>query len=313
MRERGSGTLLAIGVGAVLIVGGLVGTALATVIAATHRADAAADLAALSAARLLVEGEEEACAKARAVAKANAAELETCQTANLTVEIVVRARTGRLLGTSITVRGRARAGPSGFRQEETAALNGLPGANRIALEKWQPAGREHSRGLPWPRPANTNGEVRHANRIALEKWQPPPGGSTAGGCPGHDPRTQTARSGMQTELLWKSGSPRRAGAQPGAALATTREHKRRGQACKPNCSGKVAAPAGGESGGCPGHDPRTGRTGTSGGGVAAEMPVPPWRSFETPIGNGTSSVTHHMLRRHLRLRRVTETVRRAAE
>lgn len=121
MRERGSGTILAIGVGAVLIVGGLVGTALATVIAATHRADAAADLAALSAARLLVENEEEACAKARSVAAANAVELETCQTANLTVEIVVRARTGRLFGTSLMVRGRARAGPSGFRQEETAA------------------------------------------------------------------------------------------------------------------------------------------------------------------------------------------------
>ncbi|MFC3762938.1 Rv3654c family TadE-like protein, partial [Tenggerimyces flavus] len=163
MRERGSGTVLALGLGAVLIVGGLVGMALATVIAATHRVDAAADLAALSAARLLVEGEEEACAKARSVAVENGVELESCQTANLIVDVVVRARTARLFGTSLTVRARARAGPSTieqqregatqradrtrdrlvFRQPETSALEEAAGSKPNCSRKVAaPAGRE---------------------------------------------------------------------------------------------------------------------------------------------------------------------------
>lgn len=179
-RERGSGTLLALGVGAVLIVGGLAGTALATIIAATHRVDAAADLAALSAARLLVEGEDKACAKARAIATANGVELDTCQTANLTVEIVVRVRTPRLLGTSLTVRARARAGPStieqqrerathradrtrtramtsGFRHQET----GCGMQTELPRESGSPR-RGGERGLPWPRPAS--GSDRHQRR-----------------------------------------------------------------------------------------------------------------------------------------------------
>ena len=98
------GVLLAMLIGALLVISAVV---------ASHRAQSAADLAALGAAATLVRGEpaEAACATAGAVASLNGAGLATCQTApDLTVEVVVRVvATMPHVGVASA---RSRAGPS---------------------------------------------------------------------------------------------------------------------------------------------------------------------------------------------------------
>ena len=112
-RERGSATVAVVGVVGVLsamVVGALM---VISAVVASHRAQLAADLAALDAAAVLVRGEpaEAACATAGALASTNGAGLATCRTdSDLSVEIEVRVpATIPHVGVAS---GRSRAGPS---------------------------------------------------------------------------------------------------------------------------------------------------------------------------------------------------------
>lgn len=117
MRERGSGSVLALaGVGAIAV---LLAAALqlAGVVAAAHRARAAADLGALAGAEAVQAGAGQgaACAAAARIAEANGAAQEGCLVA---VDGSVFVTTEESLPPGLatfaggTVRGTARAGPA---------------------------------------------------------------------------------------------------------------------------------------------------------------------------------------------------------
>lgn len=110
--EHGSGTVLALGVIAVALVLCLGASALMRSQSASGRAQAAADLAAISGATALtsVYHPDDPCQVATRVARANGAELTGCQVdgEDVTVDVVVRIW---ILGVPRTAGARARAGP----------------------------------------------------------------------------------------------------------------------------------------------------------------------------------------------------------
>ena len=113
-RERGSGTVLVLGVVGLLV--GLVVGALSVVSAVveSHRAQSAADLSALAAAALLVRGDppDAACAVAVRVAGRNGGSVAACRTgSDLSVEVVVEVPANLPKVGSATARSRAGPGP----------------------------------------------------------------------------------------------------------------------------------------------------------------------------------------------------------
>lgn len=112
-RERGSGTLLSVGVALGLLTAAVVGVLWAVVSVGHHRADAAADLVALSAAQTLQSDEPDACRTAGRIAAVHAVQLTACRLDRevVTVAVGVQLRMG-LLGAPV-VTAEARAGPTG--------------------------------------------------------------------------------------------------------------------------------------------------------------------------------------------------------
>jgi secretion/DNA translocation related TadE-like protein len=109
-RDAGVATVfVAVCVVVLVLVTGIAGE-LGTVLLSRHRAEAAADLAALAAASVALGGKDRSCAAAADLAGANGGELVSCDQDSLTirVQVRVRVRAGPLVGTAI---GRARAGP----------------------------------------------------------------------------------------------------------------------------------------------------------------------------------------------------------
>ena len=112
-RDRGSATVAVVGVVAVMLAMTVGALMVISAVVASHRAQSAADLAALGAAAALVRGEPAltACAFAGAVASRNGAGLVTCQSdpdLSVTIEVRVPA-TMTHVGTATA---RSRAGPS---------------------------------------------------------------------------------------------------------------------------------------------------------------------------------------------------------
>ncbi|HET7328665.1 MAG TPA: Rv3654c family TadE-like protein [Nocardioidaceae bacterium] len=114
--ERGSMTLVAVGLMSALVVFSLVATGFAGLVAMQHRAAAAADLAALAAAEAPGRG----CAVATEVAADNGASLSSCEVTGAVVTLEVRLRAEAPFGFRPTIRSRARAGPAGL--GETASM-----------------------------------------------------------------------------------------------------------------------------------------------------------------------------------------------
>lgn len=113
-RERGSATILVLGLACVLTALGALLTALGSVAVARHRAAVAADLAALAAAGRSLEGEQAACAHAGEVAVAQDAVLVSCTFVGElgdTVDVRVLVRPPGRVGALGAVSARARAGP----------------------------------------------------------------------------------------------------------------------------------------------------------------------------------------------------------
>lgn len=110
--DRGVATVLAAALvlGVIAIVG--FGMVLGSVMLARHRADGAADLAALAAAARSQQGGTPACTAARGVAAEMRARVLDCELAGLDARVVVEVRASMGLdGLSPQVTGRARAGP----------------------------------------------------------------------------------------------------------------------------------------------------------------------------------------------------------
>ena len=109
--ERGSATVWVLAAGLVIVVAALAAVAVGAAIVARHRAQAAADLAALAGAAHAVEGQDAACAWAARLAADNGGQLVACSLDgwDLTVSAAVApAGVAALAGTASAS---ARAGP----------------------------------------------------------------------------------------------------------------------------------------------------------------------------------------------------------
>jgi secretion/DNA translocation related TadE-like protein len=109
--ERGSATLVAVAMMAVLLAIALGGSLVGSAVIARHRAQSAADLAALAAARWVGSGPQAACTWASSVATVNHSRLVACTLDGLDVVVTVDVAVslGRLgVGSA---RAAARAGP----------------------------------------------------------------------------------------------------------------------------------------------------------------------------------------------------------
>ena len=110
--DGGSGAIWVLCLVALLTAATTVVVAYGCAVAVRHRADAAADLAALAAAAESAAGPAAACGAAARIATANGAAVQTCLLVAdvATVDVTVRGR-GRL-GAVMVATGHARAGPS---------------------------------------------------------------------------------------------------------------------------------------------------------------------------------------------------------
>lgn len=112
-RDRGSMTVWAAAVLALIVLSAGVALAYGSAVVGRHRAETAADLAALAAAVRVTDGETGACGTAATVAARNGGLLRGCRVAGEDVEVSV-SRSVRLAGFGVrTVTVRARAGPVG--------------------------------------------------------------------------------------------------------------------------------------------------------------------------------------------------------
>lgn len=108
--DAGAATVFATLLVAALLVITVGGLAVGSVVLARHRAQAAADLAALAAAQGIAAGGPAACRRAQNVAEAMRARLRGCDVAGLDVTVSVSVDTGLRLGRKAEAA--ARAGPS---------------------------------------------------------------------------------------------------------------------------------------------------------------------------------------------------------
>lgn len=115
--ERGSATvyavILAVAVGLMAVIAAQC-VALARI---QHQAASAADLAAIAASKATQAGRD-GCAAARAVARRNAGEVDSCELADAVATVTVRIRSPRMWGRTWEVAQRARAAPSDYTFEE---------------------------------------------------------------------------------------------------------------------------------------------------------------------------------------------------
>jgi secretion/DNA translocation related TadE-like protein len=98
--EQGSGSMLMIGVMTVVLFLSLGAICIAGYLVAAHRARTAADLAALSGASAVVNGDQ-ACGAAERIAEANGAHLETCSRVGDPIDFVVSVRVEVTVGVRV--------------------------------------------------------------------------------------------------------------------------------------------------------------------------------------------------------------------
>ncbi|MDF5754871.1 Rv3654c family TadE-like protein [Spongiactinospora sp. TRM90649] len=110
-RERGAATLWGVAFAGVLMAMAMAIVYVGMARVARHRAQSAADLSALAAARLSVHGPERACARAGLSASANHAVLERCSVEGMIAEVQVSVRFALPGVGERRVMSRARAGP----------------------------------------------------------------------------------------------------------------------------------------------------------------------------------------------------------
>ncbi|MFI8550882.1 Rv3654c family TadE-like protein [Spirillospora sp. NPDC077959] len=110
--DRGSGTIWVLAFAAVIWIGGMAAVAVGGVRGARHRADAAADLAALAGAARAAEGGADVCGRAKTIAMKSGARLVRCRVADDVVEVSVALDLVVPMGLgAVRVLSRARAGP----------------------------------------------------------------------------------------------------------------------------------------------------------------------------------------------------------
>ena len=111
-RDEGSATMIVLAIGLVTILVAMASSAVGMAIEARHRAQAAADAAALAAAGWAVYGEAVACAQADRVAAVNEAALVHCGLDGWDAVVTVGVRPGGPAAVAGTATASARAGPA---------------------------------------------------------------------------------------------------------------------------------------------------------------------------------------------------------
>lgn len=109
--DGGLATVLVLSLAAVLVLLGAVTSAVAAVAVARARAASAADLSALAAAAVTLEGPAAACERAERLASRAGARLTSCQVDGDLVQVVAQVRPPGPIGRLGTASARARAGP----------------------------------------------------------------------------------------------------------------------------------------------------------------------------------------------------------
>ena len=110
-RDDGSASVLVLPLLAVLSLVGTTTVSVGLALVTRHRADAAADLAALAAASRVLDGQAAACGSAREVAVDNRARLTSCTFEGDTAVVIVEVDAPGRLAALGPARTRARAGP----------------------------------------------------------------------------------------------------------------------------------------------------------------------------------------------------------
>ena len=110
--EEGGGTVLATGIIAVLAVIMVALIALASAVDAAHRAAASADFAALAGAQVLADPHSRQDPCRAAAATVGDVTLVSCTVSGSRVSVETAAEVPFVLGSSLTLRGRASAGPA---------------------------------------------------------------------------------------------------------------------------------------------------------------------------------------------------------
>jgi secretion/DNA translocation related TadE-like protein len=110
-QDRGVATLWAAGAMSVVLAVMVFGINLGAAASSRHRAEAAADLAALAAASHAGDGEAAACAHGARVAHGMSARLVSCRLAGWEAAVEIEVRPSLALGSWGVAHGRARAGP----------------------------------------------------------------------------------------------------------------------------------------------------------------------------------------------------------
>lgn len=111
--EDGVATVLVLSLAAVLVLFAAVAAALAAVAVARQRAASAADLSALAAAAVTLEGPDVACDRARRLAVLAGARVSSCSVEGDLVHVVAEVRPPGAIGRLGTASAQARAGPVG--------------------------------------------------------------------------------------------------------------------------------------------------------------------------------------------------------
>ncbi len=123
--DRGSGTIYALVLVAVVAATAVGAAAVGGAVIARHRAMSAADLAALAAADMLVRGGDP-CAAAGHIAARQAVELISCSTTEMVVDVTVGVPVRGALGFGLVAQMRARAGPGGGQESAGLRSRGPP-------------------------------------------------------------------------------------------------------------------------------------------------------------------------------------------
>jgi secretion/DNA translocation related TadE-like protein len=110
-RDRGSASVWLLAVGLILLSAGLSGGLLGAAHVARHRAQAAADLAALAGAARAVEGPAAACARAAELVTANGGRLAGCRLDGFDLTVTVEVAPAGSAGLGRVATAAARAGP----------------------------------------------------------------------------------------------------------------------------------------------------------------------------------------------------------
>jgi secretion/DNA translocation related TadE-like protein len=109
--DRGGATVLVLAIGLVTVLVAIASAAVGAAIVARHRAQTAADLAALAGALDALDGVELACARAGEIAARNGGHLVACDVDGLDVVVTVEARPTGLAAVAGAAHASARAGP----------------------------------------------------------------------------------------------------------------------------------------------------------------------------------------------------------